>query len=305
VKGGKKLIIQCDNVSKFYKGCHAIDKLSFSIEENSITGLIGRNGAGKTTLLKMLTGFFKPTSGKIRVFDENPFNNLQVSTNTIFVDENMCFPKNLTLLEILNCAKSFYPNFNEAMSKKLLEYFSLKENKKHRELSKGMKSTFNMIVGISSHCPLTIMDEPTTGMDAAARKDFYKIILKDYIENPRTIILSSHLLDEVEDILEHILLLKEGTKCLHMPLIDLKEYAIGFSGREENVNTLVKERNIIYKESFGKDSVYAVVERSDFEGEIDAAKKLGIDAKTVSPNDLCIYITSPKKGGINYVFDEE
>jgi len=298
-------IIQCDNVSKFYKGCHAVENLSFSIEENSITGLIGRNGAGKTTLLKMIGGFFKPTSGAIRVFDENPYNSLNVSTNTIFVDENMSFPKNLTLMEILNCAKSFYPNFNESMSKKLLEYFSLTESKKHGELSKGMKSTFNMIVGISSHCPLTIMDEPTTGMDAAARKDFYKIILKDYIDNPRTIILSSHLLNEVEDILEHILLMKNGTKCLHMPLIELKEYAIGFSGREESVATLIKDRKILYKESFGKDSSYAVVETGDFQGEVAAAKNLGIDVKAVSSNDLCIYLTNPKEGGINYVFDKE
>jgi len=299
------LIVQCDDVSKFYKGCHAVENLSFSIEENSITGVIGRNGAGKTTLLKMISGFYKPTSGLIRVLEENPFNNLKVSANTIFIDENMCFPKNLTLLEILKCAKSFYPNFNESMSKRLLEYFSLKENKKHRELSKGMRSTFNMIVGIASHCPLTIMDEPTTGMDAAVRKDFYKIILKDYIDHPRTIILSSHLLNEVEDILENILLMKDGVKCLHKPLIELKEYAIGLSGKDEVVETLVCNRKILYKEAFGKDSIYVVAETENYEIDIEAAKSLGIEVKAVSCSDLCIYLTSPKKGGINYVFSGE
>ena len=298
-------VIQCDNVSKVYKSCNAVNKLSFSIEENSITGLIGRNGAGKTTLLKLLSGFLKPTGGGIKVFNENPFNNLNVSTNTIFVDEKMNFSKYLTLDEILMAAKGFYPNYNETMSRKLLQYFSLNKNRKHSELSKGMKSTFNMTVGISSHCDLTIMDEPTTGMDSAVRKEIYKIMLKDYIENPRTILISSHHLEEVEDILEDILLLKDGNKYLHMPIVDLKEYAIAFSGRGKEVKTLVKGRRVLYEESFGKDSIYLVVETKNFQEDLNAAKAINIDTKSVSTNDLCIYLTSSKEGGINYVFGEE
>lgn len=298
-------IIECNNVLKAYNSCNAVNNLSIAIEENTITGLIGRNGAGKTTLLKMLSGFLKPTAGEVLVFNENPFNSLEVSSNTIFIDDNMSFPKSLTLSEILEGAKSFYENFNETMGRRLMEYFLLKENKKYSELSKGMKSTFNMIVGISSHCALTIMDEPTTGMDAAVRKDIYKIILKDYIENPRTIIISSHHLEELEDILEDILLLKNGTKCLHMPLVDLKEYAIGLSGKEEEVRAVAQGRIVLHEESFGKDSLYLVMATSDFQRDFNSAREKGIEARTVSPNDLCIYLTSDHKGGIQYVFSKE
>jgi ABC-2 type transport system ATP-binding protein len=303
--GGINLkIIQCDKVSKAYKKCFAVNNLSFAIEENSITGLIGRNGAGKTTLLKLLSGFIKPTNGEVRIFDEKPFNNLKVSENTIFIDDNMSFPKYLTLLEILKGANTFYPNFDEAMSIRLMEYFAIDFDKKHGQLSKGMKSTFNMIIGIASHCPLTIMDEPTTGMDAAVRSDFYKIILKDYIENSRTMIISSHHLEELEDILEDILLLKDGAKCVHMPIDDLKEYAIGFSGREEAVRTLLKDRRVIHEESFGKDSIYTVCETINLQAELKEAKLQGVEAKAISPNDLCIYLTNPRKGGIDYVFSK-
>lgn len=298
-------VIQCDNVTKAYKSLNAVNKLSFSIEENTITGLIGRNGAGKTTLLKLLSGFLKTTTGEIKVLGGNPFNNLNVSSNTIFIDENMSFSKQLTLDEILSAAKGFYPNFDEKMSRKLLEYFSLNQSRKHIELSKGMTSTFNMILGIASHCALTIMDEPTTGMDAAVRKEIYKIMLKDYIERPRSILISSHHLEELEDILEDILLLKNGTKCLHMPIVDLKEYAIGFRGREEAVRSLIKGRKVLYEESFGKDSIYLVVETKNFEEDVKAAQTINVDAKSVSTNDLCIYLTSPKEGGINYVFSKE
>jgi ABC-2 type transport system ATP-binding protein len=298
-------VIQCDNVSKAYKRFNALKDLNFSIEENTITGLIGRNGAGKTTLLKLLSGFLRPTGGEIKVFDENPFNNLTVSSNTIFIDENMSFSKQLTLDEILCAAKNFYPNFDETMSRKLLEYFSINKSRNHSELSKGMTSTFNMILGIASHCSLTIMDEATTGMDAAVRKEIYKIILKDYIENPRSILISSHHLEELEDILEDILLLKDGTKCLHMPVVDLKEYAIGFSGKESAVRALIKDRNVLYEESFGKDSIYLVVETRNFQEDLRAAKAVNIDAKSVSTNDLCIYLTNPRERGINYVFSKE
>lgn len=297
-------VIECNKVSKAYSKCFAVDNLSFAIEENSITGLIGRNGAGKTTLLKLLSGFLKPTKGEVKVFELKPFNNLKVSENTIFIDENMSFPKYLTLLELLKSANTFYPNFDEAMGIKLMEYFGLDFNKKHDQLSKGMKSTFNMILGIASHCPLTIMDEPTTGMDAAVRSDFYKIILKDYIENPRTMIISSHHLEELEDILEDILLLKDGTKCLHMPIDELKEYTVGFTGREEAVKLLVKGRKIIHEESFGKDSIFVVCETSNFIEEFKAAKLQGVEAKAISPNELCIYLTSLREGGIDYVFSK-
>jgi len=298
-------VIECDNLTKAYKNCRALDNLSFTIEENTITGLIGRNGAGKTTLLKLLSGYLKPSSGEVKVFEDNPFNSLKVASNSIFIDENMTFSKHLTLEEIITVAKDFYPSFDEAMSRKLLEYFSLNKNSKHSELSKGMTSTFNMILGIASHSALTIMDEPTTGMDAAVRKEMYKILLRDYIENPRTIIISSHHLEELEDILEDILLLKDGTKCIHMPIVDLKEYAIGLRGNMETVKALVKDKTVLYEETFGKDSVYMVVETKNFEEDLKVAKASKVEGKTVSINDLCIYLTSPKEGGINYVFSKQ
>ena len=126
----------------------------------------------------------------------------------IFIDDNMALPSALSLIEILECAGRFYKNWDMRLAIKMFDYFSLNPNQGHASLSKGMKSTFNMIIGISAHCPLTIFDEPTTGMDSAVRKDFYKALLKDYVEIPRTIIISSHHLNEIEDIIEDVLLIK-------------------------------------------------------------------------------------------------
>ena len=182
-------VIECNNLTKTYQGRNVLRNLSFSIEENKITGLIGRNGVGKTTLLKILAGFIKKTSGEVSVFTEDPFNSLTVSANSIFVDDQMGFPPALQLKEILEVAGSFYPNWDSEFAKRLFDYFSFDPKHYHNRLSKGKTSTFNMIIGLASRCPLTIFDEPTTGMDEAVRKDFYRALLKDYIAHPRTIIL--------------------------------------------------------------------------------------------------------------------
>ncbi|OEH85079.1 ABC transporter [Desulfuribacillus stibiiarsenatis] len=296
-------VIECAGLTKSYRNTKAIKDLSFTIEENKITGLIGRNGAGKTTLLKTLAGFYERSSGDIKVFGEEPFNSLKVSSNMIFIDDQMIFPNALPLVEILECASTFYNHWNMKIAKGLFEYFSFHKNQYHNDLSKGMKSTFNMIIGLASRCPLTIFDEPTTGMDAAVRKDFYRALLKDYIDHPRTIILSSHLLNEIEDLLEDVLLLREGTIRLHMPVLDLKEYAVGLLGKMEAIEPLVIDKELFYRESVGINTSYIVI-RNDL-NDADRAKILaaGIEIKSVSTNDICVYLTSKTKGGIDDVFN--
>ncbi len=295
--------IKVQNVSKLYGGIKALDQLSFTIEPNTITGVIGRNGAGKTTFLKIIAGFYSVSSGDVRVFSENPFNNLKVSSNLIFVDDNMVFPPWLNLAEILKASASFYPNWDGELAKRLFDYFDLNPKQLHHHLSKGMKSTFNMIIGLSSRCPITIFDEPTTGMDAAIRKDFYKALLKDYIAHPRTILFSSHLLNEIDSILENVLLIRNGSVALHVPIDDLKVYAVGLRGKTNVIEQITKGMEVIYVEDIGNDYIYSVVKDIYPETTWLEAKKLGIELSPVATEDLCVYLTAKNKGGINDVFN--
>lgn len=295
-------VVECRNLTKSYGKLNAIDDMSFEIEENKITGLIGRNGAGKTTLLKMIAGYLRPTKGELKVFAQNPFNSLEVSAHTIFADDSMAFPDSLTLADILAEVAPFYPNWDSRLAQGLFDYFSLNPKQRHSRLSKGSKSTFNTIIGISSRCPLTLFDEPTTGMDSAVRKDFYRALLKDYIEYPRTVILSSHLLGELEGILEDILLLDQGRKRLQLPLIEMKEFAIGLRGNAQAVLRFIEGREIIYKEEFAPGSLYVVIKRDLAPGDYERARQSGIESVSVTINDLCIYLTGKTKGGIDDVF---
>lgn len=295
--------IEFHNVSKLYGGFKALDNLSFSIKENTITGVIGRNGAGKTTLLKTIAGFYPVSSGEVRVFSVNPLNNLKVSSNLIFVDDNMVFPPWLNLAEILKASASFYPNWDGILAKRLFDYFDFNPKQLHHHLSKGMKSTFNMIIGLSSRCPVTIFDEPTTGMDASIRKDFYKALLKDYLAHPRTILFSSHLLNEIDSILENVLLIRNGNVALHELIDDLKEYAVGLRGKSSVIEKVTKGMEVIYVEDFGNDYTYSVVKDIYPESTWLEAKKQGIELSPVLTEDLCVYLTAKNKGGINDVFN--
>jgi ABC-2 type transport system ATP-binding protein len=296
-------VVECNELTKAYLKKKALNELTFSLEENKITGLIGRNGAGKTTLLKLIAGFSKQTSGEIKVFGEAPYNSLHASANSIFVDDQMSFPPALQLRELLGEAARFYPNFDSGLARGLFDYFGFEADGYHNKLSKGKTSILNAIIGLASRCPLTIFDEPTTGMDQSARKDFYRALLKDYIAHPRTILLSSHHIDEIEDLLEDVLLLKEGRKLLHLPISELKELAYGIKGPSEKVLEAAVGHEILYKQYAGANTLYAAVR--DFSGSLqDRGAGAGLEVTPVRVSDLIVYLTKETKGGIDDVFSK-
>ncbi len=203
-------MIRCNELTKFFNGTRALKECSFQIDEPTLTGVIGVNGAGKTTLFKTLAGFLKPTSGEAALFGETAFQNITAAQNVMLIEEGMQFYPGTPLLDLLDSYQRFYENFDMTLAKGLLEYFNLPFDARYDRLSKGMASTFRLILALSSRAAVTLLDEPTTGMDPSVRKDVYELILKDYVKVPRVILISSHYLGEMENILDRILLIHEG-----------------------------------------------------------------------------------------------
>lgn len=294
------IIIQASHLSKRYQHKQALSDINITLSENKIIGLIGRNGAGKTTLLKLLVGYLRPSEGELTVFGQVPFNNLIVSSNTLFMSDEMTYHPSLNLREILSIVTTFYPNYDHELALRLLDYFSINPSSHPTKLSKGMRSTFQLIVALAVRAPLTLLDEPTTGMDAAVRKDMYRAILKEYIAHPRTILLSSHLIDEVEDLLEEMILIDKGKLVLHESLEHLKEYAIQCTGKQESLHPLKEVAEVIYEERAIGQPQSVIVKRSEV--VLHLAKSLQLAVSPVKVSDLCMYLTSKEKGGIDDVF---
>lgn len=290
-------MISCEKLQKKYRNNEVLKGISFTIEEPKIIGLIGRNGAGKSTLLKMLAGHTKPSAGTISVLNTQPFNNLYTANNTILIDENMGFPP-LTLQEILKQAGRFNTKFATDLALELLNYAQLGLNSYHDGLSKGQRSTFNLIYGLASRMQITLLDEPMNGMDEAIRDDFYRAILKEFIAYPRIIIISSHHLNEIEHLIEEILLIDKGIVEIHMPLDEVQQMAVRISGQKEEIEQLL-ENQIVLSERAQPPFYEAILKTpSTFE----PFKLAGINVQPVSAKEVCKLLTQKTTGGIDDVF---
>lgn len=284
------ITINSNMLTKKYGGKAALDGLAFSTEGEKIIGLIGRNGAGKTTFLKICAGYILPTSGNVKIMGKQPFNNLEVLSNLIFIDEEIRYRINTKLEELLQLGSIHYKNWSGTLAARLLDYWGLNKKQKYNKLSRGMKSQFNIIMGICSRAPVTLMDEPTLGLDAAVRKDFCRILLEDYMESPRTFVISSHLLAEIENLLSDILLINEGKLVMHRPMEEMQEYAVYLNGKKDAVMKLVEGKEILNTEHFGNNVIVAVQNQFS-NNDRKYIQDNNIDISKVNVHDLCIYLT--------------
>jgi ABC-2 type transport system ATP-binding protein len=295
-------VVEFTNVTKSYRTHTVLNEMNFTIKRGVLTGIIGRNGVGKTTLMKLIVGFIEETSGKVEVFSEKPFNSLKVSANSILVDDGMNFPYPMTVTDILKECSRFYSNWDAGLAERLISYFGFHRNARHAQLSKGKKSTFNAIVGISARCALTIFDEPTTGMDSSVPKDFYRALLKDYLAHPRTILLSSHHIEEIEDLLEDVLLVHEGIAHFHGPITELQEMFITLTGKREKLALHTKGKSVYGTNNVGPYPEWTI-QNTCTQNELEQMKLDGIAIAPVTANDAYIALTNQPKGGIDDVFE--
>lgn len=294
-------VIAMHGLTKKYRSLTVLDNIYLEIRENTITGIVGRNGAGKTTLMKMAAGFIRETGGSLEVFGEQPFNSLAVSANSIFIDDQMAFPDALSLGDILLECERFYANWDGELARRLMEYFTLPSAVKHRVLSKGKRSTFNAIIGIAARCPLTMFDEPITGMDSAARRDFYRALLKDYIAHPRTILVSSHHMEEMEGMLEEILVIDGKGIGFHGQVTELQEKFVMLQGKPETL-ALHNQYAVVHRSTSGPLAKW-IVDNEFTEKELEELKQAGIRVSAVSASDAYLAMTGQSRGGVDDVFD--
>lgn len=286
------MIAKVNELSKKFGSVHALDQVSFTLEDNKIYGLLGRNGAGKTTLMHLLTAQLFPSSGTIEVFGGNPYENSQVLQQICFIKESQMYVRNSKISDVLDFASLVFPRWDQRYANELLHAFQLPENRKIKHLSRGMLSSVGIVLGLASRAPLTIFDEPYLGLDAASRTLFYDLLLEDYSVHPRTIVLSTHLIDEVNRLLEHILVIDRGRLVLNDDADNVRGKAYSVSGPDQNVSSFVAGRRVIRDEKLGSLRTAVVMQPLDA-NTMKQAMELGLEIKPVSLQQMIVYLTGP------------
>ncbi|MGN6429021.1 ABC transporter ATP-binding protein [uncultured Leifsonia sp.] len=243
--------VQVTGLTKRFGSFTAIDDVSVTIKPGRIHGLLGRNGAGKTTLMQLITGQDFPSGGDIRVFGEKPTENATVLQNICFIKESQRYPEDFQPKHVFRSAPWFFENWDAEFAEQLIDDFRLPLNRRIKKLSRGQLSAVGVIVGLASRAPLTFFDEPYLGLDAVARQLFYDRLLEDFAEHPRTVVLSTHLIDEVANLLEHVIVIDQGRILIDDDAEDLRTSATTVVGPRGAVDAFVAHRDVLHREGIG------------------------------------------------------
>ena len=208
-------VVDVNDLSRSFGGTTALEGVSFHATAGQVYGLVGANGAGKTTILKHLLGLLRAATGAVRVFGLDPVRDpVGVLGRVGYLSEERELPEWMRIDELMAYTQAFHPTWDVSYARELLETFGLDPSKKVKELSKGMRAQAGLIAAVAHRPELLILDEPSSGLDAVVRRDILDAIVRTVADDGRTVIFSSHLLDEVERMSDHVTLIHQGRVAL-------------------------------------------------------------------------------------------
>ena len=256
--------IQIKNVTKQYKEVTALDHVSFSFEFGKIYGFLGRNGAGKSTLINIIANRIFADQGEILIDQQPAKENMEVHDKIFCMSEADLYDGSLRVKEHFKWIDRFYTCFDLEKAYQIAEKFHLDTNQRFKELSKGYQSIFKLTVALALDVPYVVFDEPVLGLDANHRELFYDLLVQDYETNERTIILATHLIEEVANIIEEVVLIDNGRILLQDTVEHLLTAGYCISGLASEVDDYCKDKNIIGSDELGNMKlVYVLGERSE------------------------------------------
>lgn len=216
-------VVEVTGLSRSFGQKSALDDVSFRAAAGQVYGLVGANGAGKTTLLKHLLGLLRATTGSVRVFGRDPVRDpVGVLTRVGYLSEEHELPEWMRIDELMRYTQAYHPTWDDTYARELLDTFALDPTKKIKELSKGMRAQAGLIAAVAHRPELLILDEPSSGLDAVVRRDILDAIVRAVADDGRTVIFSSHLLDEVERMSDHVTMINRGRVALSGGLDDVR-----------------------------------------------------------------------------------
>jgi ABC-2 type transport system ATP-binding protein len=216
-------VIQVSDLTRRFGATTALDSVTLSVPRGAVYGLVGANGAGKTTLIKHLLGLLRAEKGSVRVFGLDPVADpVGVLSRVGYLSEENDLPGWMTVGELAWYSRALYPGWDDAYAEELRQMFALDQAARIKTLSRGQKARTGLLVALAYRPELLVLDEPSSGLDPIVRRDILGAVIRTIAHEGRTVLFSSHLLDEVEQVADHVTMIRTGRIVLSAPLEDIK-----------------------------------------------------------------------------------
>jgi ABC-2 type transport system ATP-binding protein len=236
------LVVELSDLSRRFGQKEALCSVTLSLRRGAVYGLVGANGAGKTTIIKHILGLLKAQSGTVRVFGRDPVDDpVGVLSRLGYLSEENDLPGWMRLDELIRYTRAFYPKWDDGYAQELRERFALEPGAKIGNLSKGQKARAGLLVALAYRPELLVLDEPSSGLDPIVRRDILGAVMRTTADEGRTVLFSSHLLDEVEEVADHVTMISRGRIVLSAPLEEIKA-SHRTDGRERTLDEIFVER---------------------------------------------------------------
>lgn len=274
-------IIEARGLRRSYGDLHAVDGVDLSIQSGNVIGLIGPNGAGKTTLLRALLGLTE-CEGELSVLGYSPVKHRdRMMEEVCFIADTAVLPRWMYVDQLLDYVSGTHPRFNRHQAEAFLATTDVGAGRRVGDLSKGMTVQLHLALVMAIDARLLILDEPTLGLDILFRKRFYEQLINDYFDGERTILVSTHQVEEIQNILTHVMFMNRGRLVLHQSLSDMEEqfvevHALGQAVNRAEELPYIGKRNVLG----GKAYIFDATHR-------DAVRDLG-DIRSPSVSDLFV-----------------
>ncbi|HZX06084.1 ABC transporter ATP-binding protein [Kribbella sp.] len=293
------LTVRTEDLSVRFAGTPALDRLDLRLAPGKIHGLLGRNGSGKSTLAATLAGFRRPDAGRVLIEGgdlgtaQEPYENAVVTSRVCLIRESGDVPDSAPVRHALRLAAGLRPYWDADLAAELMDRFEIPPAKKIGKLSRGKKSALGVVLGLAGRAPLTIFDESYLGMDVPSRNLFYDMLLADYAEVPRTIVLSTHLVSEVSTMLEEVVILDRGRLVTQSPVDALRGRGASIVGPAAAVDEFTAGFTVLAEERLGGTKSTTVL------GDLDPAllaqaSAAGLEIGPVGLQDLFVHLTGAR-----------
>lgn len=272
-------------MSKSFGRTEVLHSIDLQLPPNQVYGLLGSNGVGKTTLMSIICNHIFPTSGEVLIDGRHPAENAEILERTCFIHEDQRWHDDFTLDILMRVAPRFFARWSAQTAETLAERFRLPRRIRLKKMSRGQRSALAITISLASRAPYTFLDEPYLGLDPSARSIFYSELLQEIFEVPRTVIMSTHLIDEAASLMEDVILMRQGHVEMHADVDSITSQSFTVRGLSADVAQVVAGLEVLSRKSMGR--IESTMVRGNLNGQAHRrAEELHVSIEPAGLQDL-------------------